>query len=390
MISLNDTTLSEIYENGKEKIYPGNDLEIVADGTVLDFTDVEIKGRGNATWLQPKKPLQFKLPSRVDLFGLGKHRKWILLANFMDYTNLRTDTALYIEKMVGEKFAYQGKFVELYVDDSYEGLYYLTRGIGVGKNAVDLRDPLGVLVELDNIYGEMEESYFVTSNGERLTIKDIVVDDNAEVAMADFMESFNALETAIKVWDYQKITELIDVESFVQYYLISEMTANPDAYFTSQYFYKDGIEDKIHAGPAWDFDVSLNNMEVRSEFLANADMTKNIATEYFENIDDQYMQWSRLFARLIKFPEFRAEVERVFNERLSGRKRELLKHVFGQAAKIYAAAMRDGKRWGKEGYVGDVKRLLEWLDARYDYFEMEYGTKKHKNYPFYDINVIET
>ena len=122
VIGLNDTTLSEIYENGKEKIYPGNNLEIIADDTVLGFADVEIKGRGNATWLQPKKPLQFKLSQKVDLLGLGKHRKWILLANSMDYTNLRTDTALYIEKMVGEKFAYQGKFVELYVDDSYEGL----------------------------------------------------------------------------------------------------------------------------------------------------------------------------------------------------------------------------------------------------------------------------
>ena len=101
------------------------------------------------------------------------------------------------------------------------------------------------------------------------------------------------------------------------------------------------------------------------------------------------MQWSRLFARLIKMPEFETEVERVFQERMMGRKAQFLEHIIGRAAKIYSAALRDSEKWGKGDYLRDVKRLLEWVNIRYEHFEAVYSAKKHKNYPIYDINVIE-
>lgn len=388
-IGLNDATLDEIKENDKETKYFGNTLTLANGDDILEFNDVEIKGRGNATWLQPKKPYQFKLPYKADLLGLGKRKKWILLANYMDTTDLRTDAAFYLERMIGEKFAYRGEFVELYVNEDYEGLYYLTRGIEIGKNAVDLKDPLGVLVELDNIYGKNEQQYFVTGNGECLTVKDAVAEENVNIAMEDFMTSFNELELAIQRKDYAAIESLIDVRSFAQYYILSEFMVNYDAYFTSQYFYKDGPEDKIYAGPAWDFDIALNNYEVRGEFLPTDEFTGTIGIDEYNNRDSQYLQWSRLFARLIKIPEFRVEVEKVFMEQLSGRKRELLWHIFKQAARIHPAVVRDNVRWEKGFYVKDVKRLLQWVNDRYDYFEVEYGKKEHKNYPTYDINVIE-
>lgn len=387
-INLNGATLKEIYENGKEIKYLGNNVTVTDGDKEETYEDVEIKGRGNATWTQIKKPLQMKFQQKVDLLGLGPRKKWILLANYADWTNLRTDTAFYIEKMVGEKYAYRGDFVELFVDDEYQGLYYLTRGIEIGKNAVDLRDPYGVLVELDNVYGQAEELYYVTGNGEHLTVKDAVNEDNIVTAMEDFVANFNALEEAIKNHDYDAIRELIDVKSFAEYYLIEELMFNTDAYYTSQYFYKDGPNDKIHAGPAWDFDISLNNYRRGQDNDPAMPFTPMIEMEYLPP-GEQYLQWSRLFARLIDISEFRAEVDRVFNARLSGRKDELLKHIFVQAARIYDAAMRDGEKWEKDNYVMDVKMMLRWLSARFDYMEQEYGTKRYQNHPAYDINVIE-
>lgn len=387
-ISLNGVILEEIYENGKEIKYLGNNVIFTDGDKKEEYEDVEIKGRGNATWAQIKKPLQIKFRQKVDLLGLGPRKKWILLANYADWTNLRTDTAFYIEKMVGEKYAYQGDFVELSVDDEYQGLYYLTRGIEIGKNAVDLRDPYGVLVELDNVYGQAEELYYVTSNGEHLTVKDLVDEDSVAMVMEDFVANFNALEEAVRDRDYHMINELIDVKSFAEYYLIEELMLNTDAYYTSQYFYKDGPNDKIHVGPAWDFDISLNNYRRGQDNDPAMPFTPMIEMEYLPP-GEQYLQWSRLFARLIDIPEFRAEVDRVFNARLSGRKDELLKHIFVQAARIYDAAMRDGEKWEKDNYVMDVKMMLRWLSARFDYMEQEYGTERYQNHPAYDINVIE-
>ena len=387
-VTLSGVTLEEIHKNGKDIKYLDNQLKLINGDQVQLFSDVEVKGRGNFTWGQEKKPLQIKLSEKADLLGLGERRKWVLLANYVDATNLRTDTAFYLEKMLGENFGYSGEFVELYVDDEYEGLYYLTRGIEIRKNAVDLRDPLGALMELDNIYCQREDLYFKTNNGECFTVKDAVNKDSVELAAADFLESFNQLEGSIRSQDYKKIASLIDVESFAQYYLIAEFSMNNDAYFTSQYFYKDGPGDKIHAGPAWDFDIALNNYLVTEEKAFDADFTNSISTDYLDK-NEQMGNWSRLFARLIQFPEFRDEVDKVFQSKFKGRKHELLWHVFTQAAKIYPEAMKDAERWGKEGYVKDVKKLLTWLDRRYDYLEEEYGAKKHKKLPFYDITIVE-
>ncbi|MEE0888394.1 MAG: CotH kinase family protein, partial [Candidatus Saccharimonadaceae bacterium] len=207
-ITLKDTTLAEVYENGKEVKYPGNDLVVTQKYKKEKYNNVELKGRGNATWWQVKKPLQLKFDQKVDLLGLGQRRKWILLANYSDISNLRTDAAFYLERLLGEKYAYNGEFVDLYVDNNYEGLYYLTRAIEVGKNAVDLKDPFGLLVELDNVYGKLEDKYYKSGNGEIFTVKDVVAEDNADAAMKDFLDDFNSLEIAIKKGNYDAVEDL--------------------------------------------------------------------------------------------------------------------------------------------------------------------------------------
>ena len=368
-IYLKDATLVEIRESGKEVKYSGNDVTITDRYKKIKFDNVTVKGRGNATWNQDKKPLQLNFNRKVDLLGLGERRKWILLANYYDVTNLRTDAAFYLERMLGEKYAYSGEFVDLYVDDGYEGLYYLTRAIEIDKSAVDLKSPLGVLVELDNVYGKLEERYYVSGNGEVFTAKDAVAEDNVDAAMDDFLKDFNILEIAIKQKDYARIEKVIDVESFAQYFLISEFTANIDSYFTSVYFYKDGKNDKIHAGPAWDFDRSF----VDGAVAVNDQLTKRADTEEYFERDAQYWQWSKLYSRLIEFPEFEKVVRKVYMERMAGHKEDFLKYVASQAEKISQAATKDSEKWDKEDFAQGVEAMLEWIGARYDYLDREYG-----------------
>lgn len=77
--------------------------------------------------------------------------------------------------------------------------------------------------------------------------------------------------------------------------------------------------------------------------------------------------------------KFRAEVDKVFQERMSGRKNELLFHISRRAGEIYNAALRDTEKWEKEDYAQSVANLLKWVNDRYDYFETKYGSKKHEN-----------
>lgn len=126
-IILNGVTLEEINAGEKGVVYEGESLSITINEITSQYEDVSIKGRGNSTWSQAKKPYQIKLDSKNDLLGLGKSRNWILLTNIFDDSVLRNDTAFFIEKMLDERYALNGEYVELYVDNEYVGLYYLTR-----------------------------------------------------------------------------------------------------------------------------------------------------------------------------------------------------------------------------------------------------------------------
>jgi len=385
-LSLAGTDLEQVNSGAKETKYKGNSLTLSDGGVSQRYSDVELKGRGNSTWGMVKKPYQIKFADKVDLLGLGKARKWVLLANFFDTTHLRNDAAFYLSRMLGEEYALQGQYVELYVDGEDVGLYYLTHKIEIGKNLVDLRDPLGIVVELDDLHGA-EEICYVSLKGDCFGLVDVVNEDNSEMAMEGFLSSYNQLELAAESGDYERIKELADVESFAKYYLLSEFTVNPDAYTTSFFMYKDGNDDKIHAGPGWDFDLALaNRVWVWQKFedffspemnrareieaiggVYNSDSGETVVLEPELNI-------SRIVYNMIKVPEFQDEVQRVYIERMSGHWGELEEYMINRAAEIWRAAEVDNEKWDREGdFVTEFVRLKDWMRRRFEHFEIEYG-----------------
>ena len=392
-IILNDVTLEEINENGKEVKYSGNAMSVMGNGAMMNFSDVEIKGRGNGTWAWDKKAYQIKLVEKTDLLGLGKARKWYLLANRMDHSNLRNDTVLMLSRMLGIEPTLKGRFVELSINGEYHGLYYLTQPLEISKNVLDLRDEMGVLVELDDIYGFMEEENYTTDSGDILTVKDAVNYDERGVAMELFLEDFNEMWQAIKERDFDKLQQIIDVESFVKYYLLSELIVNPDAYVTSCYFYKDGVENKIHAGPAWDFDLSLGNkmwgtvtgeefhspygMMVRKK-EAYGWIVYDDEGEVIEEYDGD-MHISRIYFELMEMPEFREMVDKLYEEKLAGKKEEILAYFKSRAEELREYILRDNEKWEKWDFDKEVEYVVDWLSKRLDYFEYEYGGLKDLN-----------
>lgn len=375
-IELLNITADELKMAAKTEKF-GNNVGILTDeqGKTTVAQNLEIKLRGNSTFTQEKKPFQLKFAQKVNVFGLGEAKKWVLRSNSLDMSYLRDDTAMTIAEMLGEKYVSRGKFVELYLDNDYEGLYYLLDKIEIGKGRVDLRSEMGVIAELDTLHRE-EGGCFESYLGSCLKLTEAVVEDEAHKTetMRAFMTDFNLLEQAAEAGDFASVTEMADVESLAQYFLISEFTNNPDAYASSFYFYKDGAEDKIHAGPAWDFDFALGNLEwwwgnsIEGYFDPNSDQARQ-AEAFSENGSNI----SKLLYLLMDIPEFRTEVERVWQERMSGRGAELLYSMSETASLIREAALRDGEKWGRGDFDTEVEYLFKWTSARYQYMEKTYG-----------------
>ena len=97
-----------------------------------------VRGRGNTTWTWPKKPYLVKLDSKASVFGLPAHKRWILLANFMDRTMMRNLVSMKVASLTSLAWTPSCRPVELVLNGSHMGNYLLIEQVRVDKNRVDV------------------------------------------------------------------------------------------------------------------------------------------------------------------------------------------------------------------------------------------------------------
>ena len=387
-ITLADTTLDEINSGPKRLGYPDNKMTLNDGKNKYYFDNVEIRGRGNASWMMNKKSYRIKLTRKVNLLGLGKIKKWAMISNYTDNSMIRNALGNFIADLLYDDYPIQGEFINFTVDGKNLGLYYMSELVTVDKSSVDLKDPFGILVELDDVYYETEEKYYVTKLNDHITIGDVTVEDNKDEAMGFFMDDYNIFEKAVKSGDYELMTEVVDAESFAKYYLLGEFSSNLDAYMTSWYLYKDGEEDKIHSNIGWDFDGAFGNrrwweregddLYSPTELMTRMKYTVDGWNDYAENdvnrCDLLYeVLASPTMCYMIGMPEFRELVAEIYQKKLMGKREEIVSYIRNTADYIRDEAIADNELWGKGDFDEEVEYLVWWVDKRFDYFNDLYG-----------------
>ena len=238
------------------------------DGTIdYESSADNIRGRGNSSWGYPKKPYALKLNKKAKLLGMPKHKRWCLLANWMDRTLLRNDVTFEIAKHTGLAWTPNGQFVEVILNNKHIGNYYLCEQIKVDENRVNISELKttdtdeatitgGYLMELDVYYDEVNKFKSSVCN---LPYMFKNPDENVlNEAQFNYMQNYiNETETAITTEtslatdEYQNY---IDMDSFIDFWFVQELCANGEPCWPkSTYMYKDR-DGLLTAGPAWDFD----------------------------------------------------------------------------------------------------------------------------------------
>ena len=266
------TTPNNVEITSKTEWLKNSNIRIIdADGNENMNVSTSVRGRGNSTWNYPKKPYAIKLDSKAEVLGMPKHKRWVLLANWIDRTLLRNDVSFEMARRVME-WAPRGKFVELYLNGKHQGNYYLCEQIKVDKNRVnvdeldedsDFNDESvvsgGYILEYDT-YGPNDEiNYFYTSlKNYPVTIKEPDEDVITSWTHPGFLYIsgyINNLEKALaENQSWEVISSLIDVNSYIDWWLIHEIAYNREPlYPKSSYMFKKR-NGKLFAGPVWDFD----------------------------------------------------------------------------------------------------------------------------------------
>ena len=388
-ITLHEVTLNEIITGSKDTKYDGTELEIHVGDSVQTFSDVRIKGHGNSTWsnTKDKKPYQIQFAEKTDVLGLGRGKKWLLLANWFDVSHMRNALAFRLAKELNIPGTPDSTWVELYVDGQYEGLYLICEKVEIGEDRLELTSSYGVLVELDNMYGETADDPFFRSAGQQtyFVCKDAVNDESTE-AFKRFEEKLNEFEALLfaEKQEWEKIEALIDVDSFINMYFLQEFVENVDVCCSSFFMYTDGEDDVIHLGPCWDFDGSLGNFPKERGELGGDPRLNYILriTRYRPKAED----W---FRRMFCMTEFKDLAVEAYRSRI--------KPVLNSAAAMLDAfdtntlrisAEKDMQRWQiteqtlknrrpYQGYHGEVRYLKEWVAARTAYMNAIYSDVKN-------------
>ena len=109
-----------------------------------------IRGRGNSTWeWYDKKPYRIKLDEKHKILGLDKAKHWVLLANYRDITDIMNTFVFEMGEWLGLPYTNHTRYVEVFLNGDYRGLYQLTEQVQQGKNRVDISDERGILLTLD-------------------------------------------------------------------------------------------------------------------------------------------------------------------------------------------------------------------------------------------------
>ena len=252
-----------------------------ADGSVdVDGALCGIRLRGNSTQGFPKKPFAVKLVSKASVLGMPKHKRWVLLANWMDRTMLRNAVALDIAHRVdsayvntkgdytgGIAWSPRGTSVEVIMDGRHVGNYYLCEQIKIDGDRVDIKDCIediigdgnanpamadcGYLLEFDDNYDEVDK--FLTGRCLPCMFKDEVSQYSSEI-FNQVKARIEAVEAYLEAGNYETAYNDFDINSVIDYFFIQELTFNDEyKHPKSVYMLIDG-DGKLTAGPVWDFD----------------------------------------------------------------------------------------------------------------------------------------
>ena len=290
---------------------------------VYEFkADMGIRGRGNSTWSFPKKPWKVKLDEKASLLGMPADKEWALLANYADRTLIRNIVAMKLSEICGFSWTPRMRSVEVYLNNEYQGVYTLCEHKKVSKDRVDI----DVVGENDNsgdavtggYYLEIEEQQdettcWWTSMGVPMMFSD--PEEPTAQQLAYVKDMFESFEQALWARNWSQTSgypKYIDVDSFVDYYIVQELTKNIDGNLRKSSFITKERGKKMEMYHLWDFDLTLGNCGYFWGNVGNGPENFWIRLDkWFPHLfnDPAFVQkvqkrWNELMPEFSKIPDF--------------------------------------------------------------------------------------
>ncbi|MCL2527710.1 MAG: CotH kinase family protein [Defluviitaleaceae bacterium] len=356
------------------------------EGQNFEAADARIRGRGNSTWQQgiDKRPLRFRFNEAQPMLGSAyAATDWILLADFFDRSLMRNHAALYLGNLMsGLSFTPIPRPVNLYVNGEYMGVYLLTdeRDVNPGRMQLEWNEDPALsdfFFELDAraSQGGVLGDTFIRVNGLSYDIRFPGSSRRTPGHVTYLSEYIHAVSDAVRSQNFEDILQLIDLDSFVDFYIVQELFKDVDAANQLSIFLHiqgQGQDRRLFMGPLWDFDIAAGN--VLNQPLGRGPEDLFLAV---------FNYWYRY---LMLMPEFHDAVAIRWNQVADNEIAQMLSHIRHTATRYRAEYERNFERhpiigvevWRFasppeiieiDSFMGHVDFLLNWLEARVEWMD---------------------
>jgi hypothetical protein len=355
----------------------------------LDSTIMEIRGRGNSTWGAPKKPYQMKLDSKEKFLDMPKQKKWIFLAEYSDKSMLRNTLAFELGYLSSLDWTPKSEFAEVYINGEYSGTYNVSEKVEEKSARVDIGDE-GFLLEKDTNVQERvdpDDVYFNTSayqGDDVIVIKEPSIDridendfayeqDSRFIYIRDYINAFETVLFGDNFADpINGYASYIDIDSFIDWFLINEIAKNVDAKNWSSIYFTHIPGEKIKMGPLWDFDLGFGNLDYSDA----------------QNVEGWWVKYNSWLNRLLDDPSFVLQVQDRFKNHYLTNKQSILEKIDSKAEMLNLAQQENFEKWQILGvqvwpnrldrvfdtYEEEVSSLKQWYESRMSWLDQAIGS----------------
>ncbi len=222
--------------------------------------ELTVRGRGNSSFKMPKYGMKLEFTDKVALLGMPRSRDWALIANYGDKTHLRNYMMSRLSEWLGARYTPRMRFVELYLNRNYMGLYLLSETVKVAKNRVNIdENDTTFLVEKEDSK-KYDPPYVITENQYIYHVKSPRnPSGESQELLLNHLDDFERYLKNRAIYGDEGISEWIDITDYLLYYWVQEYSKNEDGNYARSVFFTWKKSEPIHFGPLWDFDLAFGN-----------------------------------------------------------------------------------------------------------------------------------
>lgn len=383
-------------------------LEILREDEVVEAHQIGIEIRGSSSQMFDKKSYGFETwdengeDLNVELAGFPKEEDWILYGPYSDKSLLRNVIIYELSNEMGQ-YASRTALYNLEINDVFLGTYVLMEKIKRDKNRVAISKNKeeditgGYILKIDKptgdgdwydesiAFGSQYSTEGITTTTPKISfLYEYPDSDDINTDQKQYIQNYiYAFETALTSEDFTSselgYRQYIDVDSFIDFFILNETSKNPDGFRLSTFMHKDKGE-KLKMGPIWDFNIAFGNVD-----YCNGDSSYGWAHRFNDICPNDTWLVPFWWNRFLEDPEFVSALQLRWNslrsdilvtEKILSRVEELKSELENKNAinRNFGKWLILGKYIWPNAFVGDsytseVNYLKDWISERLSWMD---------------------